>query len=110
MHRAATPAATALLLAIHLRERRFHRHASHERMAMFTIGRNDSISLLKNRDHADRDGLLAIIEMEKASNLLLRVELGAFVLEPSNADHLFQEIELMRAGQVWFVAHCSSLS
>ena len=71
---------------------------------MFTIGRNDSISLLKHRNHADGDGLLAIIEMEKASDLLLRIELGTFVLEPTNADHLFQEIELMRAGQMWFVA------
>ena len=59
---------------------------------------NNSISLLKNRNHADGDSLLAIIEMEKTSDLLFRVELSAFVLEPSNADHLFQKIELMRAG------------
>ena len=113
MHGAAAPAAASLLLAVHLGERRRHRHAAHQRMAMLAVGRDDPVALLEHRDDADGDRLLAVIEMQEASDLLLGVELGAFVLEPANADHLLQQVEHMRARQARLVDGCghrSSLS
>ena len=75
VHRAAAPAAAALLLAVHFRESRRHRYAAHQRMAVLAIGGDDAVALLQHRDDADGDRLLAVIEMQKAANLLLRVEL-----------------------------------
>ena len=80
---------------------------------MFTIGRNDSIMLCKHRNDADSDRLLTIVKMKKAPDLLLRIKFGTFILELTDPDHSFQEVEFMRPRQMWFVdraTHCSSLS
>ena len=88
VHRAAAPAAAALLLAVHFGEHGGHRYAAHERVPVLAIGRDDPVALFEHRDDADRDRFLAVVEMHEASDLLLRVELRALVLEAADADHL----------------------
>ena len=113
VHGAAASAAAAFLLAVHLGERRRHRHAAHERMAVLAIGGDDPVALLQHRDDADGDRLFAVIEMQEAADLFLRVELRALVLEAADADHLLQQIQRMCPRQprlVGGVRHRSSLS
>ena len=45
MHRAAAPAAAAFLLAVHLGQRRGHRYAAHQRVAVLAIGGDDAVAL-----------------------------------------------------------------
>lgn len=98
VHGAAPSAAAAFVFAIHLGERGLHRHAAHQGMAMFAIGRDDPVARLEHRDYADGDRLLSVIEVQEAPDLLLGVELGAFVLEPADADHVLKQVESMRSG------------
>ena len=93
MHRAAPSAAASLTFAVHLGERGLHRHAAHQGMAMLAIGGDDPVARLEHRDDTDRHRLLSVIEMQEASDLLLGVKLGTFVLEPANADHVPQQVE-----------------
>ena len=46
-------------------------------MAVLAIGGDDRIARLERRHDADRDRLLAVIEVQEASDLLLRVQLDA---------------------------------
>ena len=68
MHGAAAAAAAALLLAEHLGKRRGHRHAAHQGVRMLAVGGDDPIALLKDRNDADGDRLLAIVEMKEAAD------------------------------------------
>jgi hypothetical protein len=81
VHRPAAPAGTALGLAVHLGHDGGHRHAAHQRLAVFAVGRDDPVAIGQDRDDPGGDRLLPVIEMQEAADLLLRVELGAFVLE-----------------------------
>jgi hypothetical protein len=45
VHRAAAPAGTALGLAEHLGHDGVHRHAAHQRMAVFAIGGDDAVAI-----------------------------------------------------------------
>ena len=103
VHGAAAPAAAAFLLSVHLREHRRHRHAAHQRVPVLAIGGDDPVALFQHRDDADGDRFLAVVEMQKPADLLLRVEFGAFVLEPADADHLLQQIQHVLARQMRLV-------
>jgi hypothetical protein len=92
VHRAAAPAGAAGRLSVHLGECRLHAHAARERMAVLAVGRDDPVALRERRHHADGDRLLAVVEVKKSADLLLRVELGAFRLEAADAQHAAQEL------------------
>ena len=70
MHGAATPAAAALLLSVHLRKHRGHRHPAHQRLPMLAVGGHDPITLLEYRYDADGNRFLAVIEVQKPPDLL----------------------------------------
>ena len=79
---------------------------------MLSIGGDDAIALFKHGNDPGRDRFLAVIEVEEAANLFLRVEFGAFLLEAADADHEPQEIEHMRTRQVavWSAAASSLIA
>jgi hypothetical protein len=70
---------------------------------MLAVGGDDPVVGAQHRDDAGGDRLLAVIEMQEAADLLLGVELGAFVLEPPDADHAGEQVEHMRAVEMGFV-------
>jgi hypothetical protein len=61
MHRPAASARAAGRLAEHLGQRRLHRDAAGERMAMLAVGRDDAIALRERRHDTDRNRLLAVV-------------------------------------------------
>jgi hypothetical protein len=92
VHRAAAPTATTLLLSVHFGEDNIHRHAAHKRLPVLPVGCDDPVALLQHGNDANRDGLLPIVQVKKAADLLLSIEFGALILELTDADHLLQEI------------------
>src|SRR6516164_1226589 len=113
MHSTATAAAAAFLLSVHFRQRRGHRHATHERVPVIAVGGNDPVALLEHRNDADSDCFLPIIKVQESPDLLLSIEFGAFILEAADADHLLQKIERVPPRQSRLVSnygHRSSLS
>src|SRR5208283_2956564 len=112
MHGAAASPAAALALSIHFGKRNAHRHSARQCMPVFAVSRYNPVAPLQHRDDSDGDRLLAIVEMQKSTNLSLRVKLGAFVLKAPDADHLREEIQVVRPremGLVGLLAHRSSL-
>ncbi len=88
MHGAAAPPAAAFLLPVHFGEHSRHRYAAHKRMPVFAISGHDPVALLQHGNDTNCDGLLSVVKVKKAADLLLSVEFGAFVLELADADHL----------------------
>ncbi len=66
-----------------------------KRVAMFTVGRHDGVFRLKRLHRAHGNRFLADIEVDEAANLRRLIQLGAFLFEPANAQHLAQQIERM---------------
>ena len=58
---------------------------------MLAIGRDDGIIGRERLHDADRHRLLAVVEVQKAEDLLRLVQLDAFRLEMPDADHLAQQ-------------------
>jgi hypothetical protein len=67
-------------------------------MAVLAIGGDDGVLGRDRLDHADRVGLLADIEMQEAADLAGRIELGARLLEASDARHLPEEMQRVLTG------------
>ena len=95
VHRSAAPAAASFLLAEHLGHQPVHADAARDRLAVLAIGRDDGVLGRKRLHDADRNRLLAIIEVQKAEDLLRLVQLDAFRLEMPDADHLAQQMMQM---------------
>ena len=112
VHRPAAPAGTALGLAIHLGQNLVHRHAAHQCVTVFAVGRHDLVVRAQHRNDARRNRLFPVIEMKKPADLFLRVDLGAFVLETPDADHVPEQRQHMRPVELWLVdhSHVSSVS
>jgi GTP cyclohydrolase III len=100
VHRAAAAAGAAFGLAVHLGHDLRHRHAAGQRVAVLAVGGDNAVVFAENGDHAHGDRLLAVIEMQEPADLLLGVELGAFVLEMADADHALEQLEHMGMRQV----------
>ncbi len=83
-------------------------------MAVLSVGRDDRVASVQGTHRADGDRFLADVEMEKAADLLLLVELAGFLLQAADSDHLPEEIEQMLAAEMRFdrasVAHVAPLS
>src|SRR6266540_3814622 len=95
MHRAAAPAATPVHLAEHFGHHRAHRNAARQRVAMLAIGCDDRVLWRKRSHRAGRHRLFADVKVQKTVNLTEAVQLGAFLLEAADAQHLAQERQRM---------------
>jgi hypothetical protein len=62
-------------------------------MAVLAVGGDKAVARLEHWNDSGGDRFFAVIEVEKAADLLLRVEFGAFLLEAADADHVTQEIK-----------------
>ena len=65
-------------------------------MTVLTVGGDDPVACLEHGNDADCDRFLAIIEMQKAADLFLGIELGANTFKMADADHLPQQFQRMR--------------
>src|SRR5579871_2872135 len=92
MHRSAAPAAAPLLLTKHLGHDGTRRQASSEGVSMFSIGGYDRVFCPNRLHHTDTDRLLSYIEVQKTTDLLLRIQLGALLLETPDQQHLTQQV------------------
>ncbi len=110
VHRAAAAAAAAFQLAEHLGHQPVHADAAGDRLAVLAVGRDDGVIGAERFHHADRHRLLAVIQMQKAEDLLRLVQLDAFRLEMPDADHLAQQMVQVRVVELDPGAHRSSLS
>src|SRR5581483_12334985 len=90
MHRAADAVAAAARQAHQLAERRLHRHAARERMAMAAVGDRQVVAILERADRADRDRLLSLAEVRRPLDLAFHEELLDLVLEEPDLQHLPQ--------------------
>jgi hypothetical protein len=81
-------------------------------MTVFAIGGDDPVAIGQHRDDPGGDRLFPVIEMQEAADLLLRVKLGAFVLELADADHVSEQVQHMGPVEARFVdhGHVSSVS
>ena len=66
VHRAATTAAAAFLLAQHLGHQPVHRDAAGDRLAVLAIGRDNGVLGPERLHDPDRHGFLAIVKMQEA--------------------------------------------
>ena len=57
---------------------------------MLAIGSDDVVVLAKRVHRAHAYGLFADVQVQEPADLLLRVELGALLLEPAYANHVAQ--------------------
>ena len=62
-------------------------------MAVLTIGGDDAITTLQLRNDAHCYGLLSVIEMQEAANLLLGVQLCAAILKLADTQHLGEQCQ-----------------
>src|SRR6516225_8713426 len=69
-------------------------------MAVLAIGRNHGIRGSQRLHCADGDRLFANVEMQKTADLLLLIQLGAFLLEAADADHSAQQRQQVLARQM----------
>ena len=69
------------------------RDAARDRMAVLAVRRDDGVVRAEHLHHADRDRLLAVVEMQEAADLPGAVELRAAVLELADAQHLAQQVQ-----------------
>ena len=109
VHRAAAAATAALEPAVHLGHQHGHRDAAGDRLAVLAIGGDHRILGPDGLHDPDRDRLLAVVEVQKAPDLLRLVQLEALLLEPADADHLLEQMEIVRVVEV-DLGHRSSLS
>ena len=64
------------------------RDAPRQRMAVLAVGGDDRVVRRERLHHADRDSLLADVQVQEAADLRRGVELGALLLEAADAQHL----------------------
>ena len=99
VHRAAAAAAAALELAVHLGEEAPGGDAASEGVAVLPIGGDDRIVRLERLEGAHGDGLLADVQMQEAADLPRAVELRTLLLEAPDAQHLAQQLHVVREGR-----------
>jgi hypothetical protein len=95
MHRAAPPPAAALHLPVHLGHDLARVYPAGKSVTVFAIGGHHSIIGLERLHHSDGNRLLTDVQMEKSTDLLRLIELGASLLEPANPKHPPEKIEEM---------------
>src|SRR5579884_1801952 len=102
VHRAALAAAVALLPAEELAVHEPHVGALGDAVAVPAVRRGDRVVAAERRADADRDRLLADVEMREAGHLRRQVELVRLLLEGADAQHALRhrERELARDRQV----------
>ena len=93
VRRAPSPPAAALDLALEFGQRGAHGQPARERVAVFAVGGDDGVVGREHLHDADRAGLLADREVEKAANRRAAVELDAALLEESDAQHLVKQVD-----------------
>ncbi len=67
---------------------------------MLTVGGDHRFVGSQRLHHADRIGFLADVQMQEPADLLLRVQLGALLLEAADQDHPVQQLAGVLARQV----------
>jgi len=97
VHRAALAAAVAGLLAEQLGEHPVDRGALREAVAVAAVGRGDVVVLPQRLADADRDGLLADVEVGEAGHLRAAVEIVDLLLERADLPHLLVHPECARS-------------
>ena len=110
MHRSAATAGATGGLSVHLGEHGFHACSTCERVAVFAVGRHHPVARLQCSRDADSNSLFAIIEVQEAADLLLRVELVAFLLETADADHVPEKVADMGMVELHLGTHFASPS
>src|SRR6266851_1553145 len=95
VHRPALAAAVARLLAEQLGEHPAHRGALGQAMAVAAVGARDEVVALERLADADRDRLLADIEMGQAGHLRALVELVHLLLEGADLGHLAVHVQVL---------------
>ena len=91
MHRTATATRATVGLPVHLGHDLSSGNAANQGMAVLPIGRHDVVVLTQRVQSPHRDGLFADVKVQEPADLLLRIELRALLLEPSNANHVAQQ-------------------
>ena len=66
---------------------------ANQRVAVLAIGRHDAVVLAERVQRTNTYGFLPDVEVQEPPDLLLRIELGALLLESANADHVPQQLE-----------------
>ena len=95
MHRAALALGASGGLAVKFGHAFVHAHADGEGVAVVAVGRDDVVVVAHEGGRAHRDGLLAIIEMEKTAHLARVVNLGRLQFEAPDANHAAEKPELV---------------
>ena len=88
VHGAAPALGTAIGLAEQFRHGRVHIPNPGQVMAVVPIGRHDIIRGLNRRHRPHRHRLLAIIQVQKATNFAPRIRTRRFFLKAPNANHV----------------------
>ena len=70
-------------------------HSPGEGVAMIPVGGDDRIILVERGDGTDGNGLLADIEVAKTADLGLHESLGGLLLEPTDENHLAEQIHAL---------------
>ena len=60
----------------HLRQYAGHGQAARQRMAMLAVGGDDGILWLERLHHTHRHGLLTVVQVQEAADLLFLIELA----------------------------------
>jgi hypothetical protein len=87
MHRAAMPARESGDLAEQFRHHGAWWRALGQAVAVLAIGRDHVVLAVERGDRADRDRLLACVQMAKAGDLAARVHLSGFFFEAADQHH-----------------------
>src|SRR5262249_39913638 len=88
VHRAALALAEPVDATVQLRHRPARVGALGQAMAVLPIGRDRVVVWTHDGSRADRDGFLADVEVEEATDLPERVALRRLLLEPADQDHV----------------------
>ena len=105
VHRPAAPARAALDLAVHLGHDRAGRDAADQRVPVLAVGRDDRVLRRERLHRADRDRLLADVQVHEPADLRRAVELHTLLLEPADPQHLAQQLEAVLAVDTGGRAH-----
>ena len=91
VHGAAPALGTAIHLAEQFRHSRIHIPDPGQIMAVVPIGRHDIIRGLNRRHRPNRHRLLAVVQVQKATDFAPRIRTRRFFLKAPNANHVAVE-------------------